>query len=377
MSNDHPAEKKPAVVITGSTGLIGTRVADQLAGDFTLYGLDVKQPAEPSDTIQTYKCDLTDDQSVADALEKIRGDAGDRIASVVHLAAYYDFSGEPSPLYQQLTVEGTRRLLRNLQSFQVEQFIFSSSMLVMAPVEEGEKIDESSPTDAEWDYPESKLAAEEVIKEAHDGIPAVVLRIAGVYDDFCRSIPIAQQIKRIYEHDLESHFYPGDESHGQPFIHLDDVAGAIRQTVCKRHELGDYEMLLVAEDDLMSYGELQDRIGELLHGTTWTTVRIPKAVAKAGAWVKDTLTTEDEFIKPWMVDLSDDHYPVDVSRAKERLDWRPRRSLRETLPEMIDALTADPVGWYEGNKLGQPPPDRLGDVVVDEADVTGGRKGKG
>jgi hypothetical protein len=35
---------------------------------------------------------------VARALERVRAIDGDRIASVVHLAAYYDFAGSDSPL---------------------------------------------------------------------------------------------------------------------------------------------------------------------------------------------------------------------------------------------------------------------------------------
>src|SRR5262249_37373277 len=33
------------------------------------------------------------------------------------------------------------------------------------------------------------------------------------------------------------------------------------------------------------------------------------------------------------------------------LGWKPEHSLRETLPRMIAALKADPVGWYQANKL--------------------------
>ena len=40
---------------------------------------------------------------------------GTHIAAVVHLAAYYDFLGKPSPKYDEITVEGTRRLLRGLR----------------------------------------------------------------------------------------------------------------------------------------------------------------------------------------------------------------------------------------------------------------------
>ena len=52
-----------------------------------------------------------------------------------------------------------------------------------------------------------------------------------------------------------------------------------------------------------------------------------------------------------MVDIADDHYAIDISRARELLGWEPKHSLRETLPRMIAALKADPVAWYRANKL--------------------------
>ena len=52
-----------------------------------------------------------------------------------------------------------------------------------------------------------------------------------------------------------------------------------------------------------------------------------------------------------MVDISDDHYELDISHARSLVGWEPKHSLRDTLPEMIAALKADPVGWYKANKL--------------------------
>lgn len=60
---------------------------------------------------------------------------------MVHLAAYYDFLGKPSSKYDEITVVGTRRLLRGLRAgFEVEQFILSSTMLIHGPGEPGEFI---------------------------------------------------------------------------------------------------------------------------------------------------------------------------------------------------------------------------------------------
>jgi nucleoside-diphosphate-sugar epimerase len=300
------------------------------------------------------RCDLTDDEGVREALGRVRDQHGSCLASVVHLAAYYDFSGAPNPLYRELTVEGTRRLTGGLKDFDVEQFIFSSSLLVMESAEEGRLLNEGSPLEAEWDYPRSKLAAEAVIGEERGDVPAVILRIAGVYDEECHSIPIAQHIRRIYEKQLESYFFPGNKTHGQSFVHLEDLVDCIRRAIDRRAELTPYEVLLIGESDVMSYADLQESLGELIHDKEWPTIRIPKPVAKAGAWLKDKLATSDEdapFIKPWMIDLADQNYPIQIKRAWKLLNWQPHHSLRETLPDMVRRLKSDPRRWYEENNL--------------------------
>jgi UDP-glucose 4-epimerase len=57
------------------------------------------------------------------------------------------------------------------------------------------------------------------------------------------------------------------------------------------------------------------------------------------------------FIKPWMIDLADDHFEMDSSKAKKLLGWQPKHSLRETLPKMIKKLKDDPKAFYKVNKL--------------------------
>jgi len=180
-------------------------------------GLDVVDPPRDNTAHTFIQTDLTDDVSVRDALSKVAGMGGGRVASAIHLAAYYDFSGEPSAMYDQLTVEGTRRLVRELREClsEVEQIVFSSSLLAMKPVDETDtELTEESPTQGEWDYPQSKLDAERVLREQRGEIPAVVLRLAGVYDEDGHSPPITQQIKRIHEKDMESYVFPGDADRG-------------------------------------------------------------------------------------------------------------------------------------------------------------------
>jgi nucleoside-diphosphate-sugar epimerase len=352
--------KNATLIVTGSSGFIGRAVCEAFVKDgYAVVGLDRPGAGQPPASVTNVSGDVTSEQSVADAMNRVQREFGEAVASVIHLAAYYDFSGESSPLYEKVTVQGTARLLRSLQAMRLEQFVFSSTMLVHAPCAPGQHVDEESAIDPKWDYPQSKVRTEQLILAERGSVPAVVLRIAGVYTDRCESIPLAHQIQRIYERRLTSKIFPGDVSTGQSFVHLDDVVEALRATVARRAELPRDAVILIGEPEPLSYDDLQRTLAWLIHGEReWDTMQIPKAVAKAGAWVQDQIPgVEEPFIKPWMIDLADDHYALDITRARTLLRWSPHHSLRETLPRMVSALKADPAGFYRENKLeGEPPP---------------------
>jgi len=353
-------ESDDVIVVTGSSGLIGSAVIERLRRRYQLIGFDRDGNSQPPPEVEGICVDLASDESVKRGLARVRYAYGERIASVVHLAAYYSFSEEDSPLYDEVTVRGTERLLRGLRSFTVEQFIFSSTMLVHAPAEPGRPIDEDSPVDPKWAYPKSKVAAEKIIRAQSGGMPSVILRIAGVYTDRCDSIPISNQIDRILRRSLTARVYPGDVSRGQSFVHLGDLIDAMELCIDKRDELGN-EVFLIGEPRTLSYDFLQREFARLIHGEDdWATREIPKALAKTGAWAQNQLEPlpgiDEPFIKPWMVDLADDHYELDISQARARLGWSPRHTLRGTLPKMIESLRRDPEGWYRRHEM-DPPSD--------------------
>ena len=74
-------------------------------------------------------------------------------------------------------------------------------------------------------------------------------------------------------------------------------------------------------------------------------------LAKVGTWLQNEVLGDQQFIKSWMVEQSNDHYVLDISRARKLLGWTPRHSLRQTLPKMVAALKRDPTAWYKTNKL--------------------------
>jgi len=52
-----------------------------------------------------------------------------------------------------------------------------------------------------------------------------------------------------------------------------------------------------------------------------------------------------------MIDLANDHFEMDSSKAKKLLGWQPKHGLWDTLPKMIKKLKDDPEKFYKMNNL--------------------------
>jgi hypothetical protein len=125
--------------------------------------------------------------------------------------------------------------------------------------------------------------------------------------------------------------------------------------VTRRRELSPEVTLLIGEAVSPGYDELQRILGRLIHDSEWKTYSLPKLLAKVGAWVQEKLPlNRPPFIKPWMIDLANDDFELDITRAHTILGWKPKHSVRDTLPKMIPSLKADPLAWYRENDIKPP-----------------------
>ncbi|WP_316013310.1 NAD-dependent epimerase/dehydratase family protein [Roseobacter sp. HKCCA0434] len=358
-------DTRETILITGAGGNIGQALSARLGERYRIIGLDRPDEDDPDDNVG---CDLADPASVAGAMDELIERTGGRIASVIHLAAYFDFSGEERPQYEAINVEGTRNLLEGLARLDVSQFVYSGTMLVHEAVRPGERVDEDTPLAPGWAYPKSKARAEEVIREVaprtNPEMGVVLLHLAGLYDDETAVPTLSHQIARIYERNLKSHVYAGDPTAGQSFIHLDDMLDLFERVVDRRDRLGGIEVILAGEEEAVGYDHLQDAIGELVHGEDhWQTLNVPAPLAKVGAKaevmaekpIPDAFDEgEKPFIRPFMIELASDHYALDTAKAREVLGWEAQHSILDGLKSIVAALKADPAGWYEKNGIHPP-----------------------
>ena len=188
--------QKPMIIITGAAGNLGQALVAALKQDYRVIGLDRKSA---DGVAKSFSIDLTSAKSVKEAFQQLLEEEGDEVAAVIHLAAYFDFTGEASPLYEKVNVQGTQLILEALQAFTVNRFIYASTMLVHNPGSPGQKIDETSPIDPRWAYPKSKAETEAVIQQHAQKIPYTLLRLAGIYDEHTAVPTLSHQIARIYD----------------------------------------------------------------------------------------------------------------------------------------------------------------------------------
>ena len=148
------------ILITGSSGFIGTHLVDTLIRrGFAVYGLDVQVPDYSGNDFHFVPCDILDANELKRVLSNCQPQA------IVHLAARTDLDGKNVSDYAA-NVDGVQNLIKAIADTpSVQRCIYTSSQLVcrVGYVPKGEQ--DYCPNTI---YGESKVLTEQIIKQ-HDG----------------------------------------------------------------------------------------------------------------------------------------------------------------------------------------------------------------
>jgi len=321
--------------VTGATGFIGGAVVRRLlkAGHqvraLVLPGCDTRQIDGLA--IERIDGDVRDDESVRRAMASCDW--------VLHLAAIYSFRGHPWEDFQQVNIDGTRRVLQAALDEGVERVVHTSSVITVGVNRDRSPANEETPStlaDMYGHYARSKFLSEQVAHDfARQGLPVVIVNPTSPMGEAdYRPTPTGRIIV-----DYLNGRMPAYVDTGINIVDVEDVAAG-HVLAAERGRIGE-RYLLGGEN--LTLKEFLDILSEV-SGLPPVRIRVPSAVVKAWSYVDAALGRLIPGYTPWATPeearQSDKWMHFDVSKAVNELGL-PQTPARETLRKAVT--------WYRAN----------------------------
>jgi nucleoside-diphosphate-sugar epimerase len=352
--------KKKVIVVTGAAGFLGSAITVDLSGDHHLLALDRRKPTDAllvaAPEVIWHQLDIADPQTLASVFHRTKQSFG-RIDVVVHFAAFYHFGADWRPEYGRTNVEGTSNVLRSAKENGAQRMIFASSIAAMQPGSPDGALTERTPTTGYIPYAKSKSIGERMVLEASNYLPVIVLRIGGVFSDWCELPPLYSLIRLWMGRWPLNRLVVGRGTSGMPYIHRNDVVRIVRSCIDAYEALGSHEVFLASQP------------GTVLHKDLFAVVRQPHSsgadsvptfvapeLAKFGLYVRHalgSLTGDLPFEHPWMLKYVDRPWVVDTTYTRNTLGWSCTEGMGvlDRLPRMLEHFQQDRRTWRHRNSI--------------------------
>lgn len=332
------------VIVTGSSGFVGTRLCRALAKKYEVYAIDIVKPSSDAGDINFIQLDLRNKKEIKAFFDGFEGEC----YSLINLAAYYDFSNKPSENYTRL-IESLPTLFNCFQSIKSPdaKFIQASSMAAIKPCLPGEKITSDGERLAPWRYPEFKIFCENTLRDMDSDGSYVEVVLAAIYSDYAELVPLYQLLMVQKNCGINRFFYPGKLDRGLTYLHINDAVDFFMHLLDLENPPS---RILVGEDEAYSHGEIFRVSDEFLYGFKIPKFPVPKFIAKIGSKVLLKLNP-NEFIQPWMIALSDEYFSFDMSETKRQTGWKAKHYIGKKMDTILTNMKNDAQVFEERNKL--------------------------
>lgn len=214
---------KTDILSTGLSGLVGSKIKQQLCGEYQFENLDLSHP--------TQSIDIINFKQVIGAFTKSPA------SIIIHLAAYTNVTGawkqngDKQGLAYRVNVNGTKNIVQACRETE-KHLIHISTAYVFDGQKKEPYLETDSLNPIEW-YGQTKALAEDVV--TNSDINWTILRI----DQPFRSDPFSKKdvVHRIIDGIKDNNLYPQFTNHyfGPTFI--DDFAKVVKWTI-QTHALG-------------------------------------------------------------------------------------------------------------------------------------------
>lgn len=314
------------VLVTGASGLLGGAVAALLVGQGHSVTTLQRRPSGVAGA-RDLSGSITDHRIVQDAVQNVEG--------IIHLAAKVSFTGRAAE-FDEVNVEGTRRLLHSARAAGVRDVVFVSSPSVAnsGAAIAGLGAEPADPEHAHGDYSRTKAEAE-LLALAEN---APQFRVAAVRPHIVWGPGDTQLVERVLARARRGRLPLLDS--GAALIDTTYVDNAAAAIVAALHRMEHIHgrSLVVSNAEPRPVGELLAGICSAggVPAPSWT---VPGGVARAAGAVVEKLWTwagreeEPPMTRFLAEQLSTAHW-FDQRETQELLNWKPAVSLDDGLARL-------------------------------------------
>ena len=335
-------------LVTGGTGLLGSHIVEHLVKA----GREVRALVRPnSDTkwlssqtgVELATGHLQDEDSL---IKACRG-----VEVVYHSAAKVGDWG-PWKEFEEITIKGTERLLRAACAAKVKRFVHISSISGYGhPDGENLVLDETSPLGQNvyrWSYyTKSKVAAEELVRKAHQeqGLEIVIIRPSWLFGERDR-VTIGRVVKAIRSGSMK---IIGDGTNRLNAIYAGNVAQGALLAAAKEQANGQaYNM---SNNGVITQQELFDTYAKYLNCEP-ISKHVPFGVVCRAALVMEALWKLFHSKKPPLITryaawLMGRKVYFSIEKAQKELGWEPEVGYEEGVRRAVK--------WYVAQEASQGP----------------------
>jgi nucleoside-diphosphate-sugar epimerase len=316
------------ILVTGANGFIGRSLCKYLAADGLVVVAAVRRRTgtiEETGNVRIVETGAT--FAAADWPNLLRGcDAVVHLAGRAHIMA--DQAHDPLAAYREVNVEMTRVLAEAAAAAGVKRFVYLSSIKVSGEKSAGEPLREDRQPRLTDPYSVSKFEAENSLRQICEGtaMEYVIIRPPLVYGPGVKA-----NFARLFR--LAGKKIPlplAAIANARGMIGIDNLVNFI--SCCLNHPNAGGEIFNVSDDEDISTPDLLGRIGVAL-GIPARLFPLPLPFLKLvflGLGQKKAFARLTESL------------PVDISKAKERLGWRPPSTMAQELARTVQ--------WYADRK---------------------------